>query len=75
MRSVESHLAPLGSDEPNPQPLSGNERVEILDLAGQLAQPAINDEFRLEIAFRMKQVLTGAFMLGQEMEVREHPPP
>lgn len=78
MSSVENRLKLLGEKEAEPQPISAEEREEMLALTEQLAQPEMSLESRLEIVNRMRQVLEKerqAFPIENGRMWPEHPPP
>jgi hypothetical protein len=79
MGSVEKRLDLFGEEvEKTSEPLREEERVELLSLAGQLAQPEVSVKQRMEIAFRMCQMLGGTPAKTQNENGRmwqEHPPP
>jgi hypothetical protein len=54
MSSVENRLNLLGEKESEPEPVTTEEREELLALTEQLAQPEISLESRLEIVTRMR---------------------
>ena len=68
MSRIELRLELAPEPEPQRQPIQEGEREQLLDLAEQLAEPALSLEGRLEIVFRMRGLL-GEPLLVQEDQV------
>ena len=82
MSSVEKHLDLLGQPEEKEEPVSEDERGQILALTEKLVEPELSAEARLVIAAQIRLVLLGeakALQASPEYNYgrkqQDHPPP